>query len=124
MDIEEKLKEINAEDIIWIIYLGIIILSFYSNYKEREYITKRNVNSKVRYEKINVLIFTILIIVYIYFLKNSWKSLLDLKPTDHPKKKRLVYLSFIASLLIAVSGFIFLYIIIVDDDLDIEVAFN
>ena len=48
----------------------------------------------------------------------------NLKTWDTPKKKNLVYLSFLGSLLIAISGFIFLYISIVDENLDIELAFN
>ena len=124
MDIEDRIKQINAEDIIWIIYLGIIALSFYSNYKERQFLINKDNSSKLKYEKINVLIFTILIVVYLYFLKESCNGLRELKPSDSIKKKRLVYLSFIASLLIAISGFIFLYIVLVDDDLDTEVAFN
>ena len=62
--------------------------------------------------------------VYLYFLKDSVTSLMRLKQTDSPKKKKLVYLSFIGSLLIAISGFIFLYISYVDDNLDVELAFN
>ena len=40
------------------------------------------------------------------------------------KKKELITLSFIASLLIAISGFIFLYIAINDEDINVELAFN
>ena len=47
-----------------------------------------------------------------------------LRKTDSEQKKRLVTLSFIASLLITISGFIFLYIAIVDVDLNVELAFN
>ena len=38
--------------------------------------------------------------------------------------KNLIFLSFIASLLITISGFIFLYIAVNDEDLNIELAFN
>ena len=43
---------------------------------------------------------------------------------DSEKKKRLLYLSFLASLLIFISGIIFLYIAISDTDLNVELSFN
>ena len=123
-DINSKLKEINTEDIIWVIYLGIIFLSFYSNSLERKYYVKKDKIAKEKYQKIMIFIFAILFIVYIYFLKGSIDSLRKLKPTDNPKRKKLVMLSFVAALLITISGFIYLYIAIMDDNLDVELAFN
>lgn len=123
-EINEKLKILNTEDYIWLIYIGIIFMSWYSNSLERKYLTKNDIESKTKYQKIMVLIFTILIVIYLYFLKESINDIKNLKPWDTPKKKNLVYLSFLGSLLIAISGFIFLYISIVDENLDIELAFN
>lgn len=122
--LKDKLNELNIEDFIWIVYIGIIILSFYSNSLERKYFLTNDTESKKKYQNILILIFSILIIVYLYFLKSSFDDLKKLKPTDSEKKKRLVILSFIASLLIATSGFIYLYIAFVDDNLDVELAFN
>lgn len=123
-EINEKLKILNKEDYIWLIYIGIIFMSWYSNSLERKYFTENDIESKTKYQKIMVLIFTILIVIYLYFLKESINDIKNLKPWDTPKKKNLVYLSFLGSLLIAISGFIFLYISIVDENLDIELAFN
>ena len=123
-EINEKLKILNTEDYIWLIYIGIIFMSWYSNSLERKYFTENDIESKTKYQKIMVLIFTILIVIYLYFLKESINDIKNLKPWDPPKKKNLVYLSFLGSLLIAISGFIFLYISIVDENLDIELAFN
>lgn len=123
-EINEKLKILNTEDYIWLIYIGIIFMSWYSNSLERKYFTENDIESKTKYQKIMVLIFTILIVIYLYFLKESINDIKNLKPWDTPKKKNLVYLSFLSSLLIAISGFIFLYISIVDENLDIELAFN
>ena len=123
-EINNKLKEIKIEDFIWIIYIGIIILSFYSNSLEKKYFLYNDLLSKEKYRKILIFIFSILIVVYLYFLKDSYDSLNDLKLNDSDKKKNLTYLSFIGSLLIAISGFIFLYIALNDEDLDVELAFN
>ena len=123
-DLNKRLKQLNTEDKIWIIYIGIIIISFYSNNLERKYFVNNDYKSKKKYKTLTTLIFVILIIVYLYFLKDSIDSIRELKPTDSNKKKELVYLSFIGSLLIATSGFIFLYISIVDKNLTVEIAFN
>ncbi|MBR5662248.1 MAG: hypothetical protein IKX00_01185 [Bacilli bacterium] len=123
-EINQKIKEINTEDMIWIVYIGIIFLSFVSNHFERKYYLNNDINSREKYQKILIFIFSVLLIVYIYFLKGSIDSIKKLKETDSKKKKEMVYLSFIASLLIAISGVIFLYIAIIDDNLDVELAFN
>ena len=119
-----KLNQLNTEDFIWLIYLGIIIASWYSNSLERKYYVNNDLNSKKKYQRINIIIFSILLIVYIYFLKGSITDLKNLKQNDTYKKKKLVIYAFIASLLITISGTIFLYIALVDDNLDVEIAFN
>lgn len=123
-NINDKIKEINAEDVVWVIYLGIIFLSFYSNSLERKYYINNDLKAKEKYQKIIITIFIILFIVYIYFLKGAIKSIKQLKPSDSEKRKNLVYLSFIASLLLTISGALYLYIALVDNDLDVELAFN
>lgn len=123
-EISDKLREINNEDIIWVIYLGIIFLSFYSNNLERKYYTENNKTAKDKYQKIMIFIFAVLFIVYLYFLKSSIDSMKKLKPSDSSKKKELVILSFIASFLIVISGFLYLYIAITDNNLDVELAFD
>ena len=57
-----------------------------------------------------ILIISILIVVYFYFLKGSYNDYINLKESDSQKKKELITLSFIASLLIFISGIIYLYI--------------
>ena len=123
-NLEEKLKELKTEELIWIIYIGIIILSFYSNNLEREYFIFNDTISKEKYRKTMILIFSILIVVYLYFLKDAYDDYKDLKVYDSDEKKQLVTLSFIASLFIFISGIIFLYIAFKDENMDVELAFN
>ena len=123
-ELNKRLKQLNIEDFIWIIYLGIIALSFYSNNIERKYFISKNSSFKKKYQNINIIIFSILLIVYLYFFKNTIDDLKNLKPNDSEKKKKLVYFSFIGSLFIAISGIIFLYIAFTDKNLDVEIAFN
>lgn len=123
-EINKKLKELKGEDIIWYIYIGIIIASLYSNKLEREYFLTGNKIKKEDYRKITITIFIILLIGYIYFLNNAYQEVKNLNQKESTKKRNLTYLSFIASLLITISGIIFLYIAIVDENLDVEIAFN
>lgn len=123
-ELNKKLKQLSTEDFIWLIYIGIIILSWYSNTFERKYFIYNDRQSKEKYRKLTMLIFTILIIVYTYFLKDSYEEIKSLKPYDSERKKNLTYLSFLGSLLIAISGAIFLVISILDESIEIEIAFN
>ncbi len=122
--VKEKLKQLDIEDFIWLVYIGIIFFSWYSNSLERKYFFTNNLFCKEKYRKIMILIFSILLIVYMYFLKSSVDDIRKLNSFDSPNKRKLVYMSFVASLLIAFSGFIFLYIAFVDENLDVELAFN
>ena len=123
-ELNKKLKQLKTEDFIWLIYIVIIIMSWYSNTLERKYFINNDLQSREKYRKIMILIFSILIIVYLYFLKDSFDNLKNIRLDDSNKVKNLTYLSFIGSLLIAISGFIFLYIAIKDEELNVELAFN
>jgi len=96
----------------------------YSNNLERNYFIYNDEVSREKYRKTLIIIFSILVIVYIYFLKSSFDDIRSINPFDSEKKKKLVYLSFIGSLLVAISGFIFLYIAYSDESIDVEIAFN
>ena len=123
-ELDNKLKELKIEDFIWFIYIGIIILSWYSNTLERKYFIYNDLESKEKYRKIIILIFSILVIIYLYFLNSSKEEINSLKPSDSNQKKTLTYLSYLASFLIVISGLIYLYIAIVDTELRVELAFN
>lgn len=123
-ELENKLKQLDIEDFIWLIYIGIIIMSWYSNSLERDFFVNNNETSKIKYRNIIIIIFSVLVAVYIYFFKDSLDDVKNLKPTDSKKKRNLISISFIASTLILISGLMFLYIAIEDEDLNVELAFN
>ena len=60
-ELNDKLKELKIEDFIWVIYIGIIILSWYSNALERRYYVYNDLESKEKYRKIIIFIFSILV---------------------------------------------------------------
>lgn len=123
-ELNRKLRQLNIEDFIWLVYIGIILLSWFSNNLERKYFIYNDHVSKEKYRKIMILIFSILIVVYLYFFKDSYDDLKNISSFDSDKQKELTTLSFIGSLLIVISGFIFLCIAIMDEELNVELAFN
>ena len=115
----EKLKEIQIEDLIWCIYIVLILLSIYSNHFEKRYYLYNDIKSKEDYRKLNIFIFSVAVIIYLYFVSDGYKSLINSKT---PKAKDLNTLNFTASTLILIGGLIFLYIAITDEDLNTEIA--
>ena len=123
-EVEDKLRQIKIENYIWIIYIIIIGISYYSNYLEKDYFINNSIESKEKYRESLIIIFSILLIIYLYFTVDAYKSVLSLKENDSKEKKDLVTLSFIGSILILISGIIFLYVAYKDYNLDVELAFN
>lgn len=121
-NINKRLKQIKTENNIWIIYLFIIGFSFYANKLEKDYFINNNIKSKELYRKINASIFTILIVIYSYFEKDSLESFFNKNKSNSQKK--FDTLSLIATTAVLLSGIIFLYIIITDNNLEEEIAFN
>ena len=122
MNYQERLKQIKIENNIWIIYFIIIALSYYANYFEKDYFLTKNKKSKETYRKLNSFIFIILIIIYSYFEKESFSSFKNKNKSIEQNKYDT--LSLIASTLVLISGFIFLYIILEDENIGTEIAFN
>lgn len=120
----DKLEDIKVENFVWIIYIGIIILSWYANSVEKNFILYNDEKSRKEYQNIMILIFSVLLVIYYYFAKDSYNDVKDLNNNDTKKKKILTYASFIGSALILLSGIIFLMIAIVDEEIDVEIAFN
>ena len=123
-EITDKLKDIATEDKIWFIYILIIFASWYANSLEKRYFIDNDYQCKKQYRKTMILIFSILIIVYFYFFKSSFDDISKLTCFDSLKKRKLTELSAMGSLMIVVSGLIFLYIAYRDTDIDVEIAFN
>ncbi len=123
-DIQDRIKTIKIENYIWIIYIIIILLSWYANSKEIKYILFNDEKSKKQYQNLLIFIFTILVIIYLYFTKEGYDDINKLSIYDSNKKVVLTYASYIGSVLILISGIIFLIIAITDDNIDTEIAFN
>lgn len=120
----DKLEDIKIENFVWIIYIGIIILSYYANSKEKKFLLYNDEKARREYQDLLILIFSILVIIYTYFAKDSYDDLKNLDENDSDKKKILHLASFIGSMLVLISGFIFLSIAVLDEEINVELAFN
>ena len=123
-DLMNRLIALKIEDTIWIVLIGLILLSFYGNNIERDYLITGNEIQKEKYRHLTTFIFTVATLVYLYYAIDSKTSYQKLKPTDSQKKKINTTLSFLASILILCAGIIYIYISITDTELDIELAYN
>ena len=122
--IEERLKQITLENYIWGIYIFLIILCFISNYYEKNYFLTNNQISKEKYRYILIFIFLVALLVYLYFLYDSYKIYKNISIYDSKMKNDFAEYSLVGSILIFVAGAIFLYIAINDQEIETELAFN
>ena len=124
MDSTDILDEIEIENFIWIIYLVIIVFSFIANAFEKDYYINNNLESKNKYRTINIFIFSIALLIYLYFFRGNYKIVSELNEYDSYDKRKFNELNLVASFLIVIAGIILLYIAIFDKNLDTEIAFN
>ncbi len=121
---QKRLKQIKIENFIWFIYLILISLSILANEYEKKYFCFHDLIAKEKYRKLTIGIFSVAIIIYFYFFFDSYQDIKTNNYYKSMKNKNLSNLSLLGSTLILISGIIFLYIAIVDKDLEIELAFN
>lgn len=81
----KRLKDIKVENYIWVIYIGIIILSWYANNMEKDYLINKDKESKCLYQALMILIFSILLLIYSYFTFDSYSDYKSVK--EFNKKK-------------------------------------
>lgn len=120
----EIIKEIETENFVWVIYLFIIGLSFLANKFEKDYYINGNIDDKEKYRIINIFIFSVVLVIYIYFFKENIKSVNKLNCNDSYEKIMFNKLNLLATSLIVIAGIIYLYIAIKDKNLETEIAFN
>ncbi len=117
-DIEETLKEIKEEDIIWIIYIFLVIFALVSNYFEKQFITKRKKKDEKTFRSINIFIFSVTFLIYLYFVLLNYKHIKKLDATSSFRDQLFTNASFISSLLFLIGGAIALLIAIFGTDED------
>ena len=120
---EEILREIEIENYIWIVYLVLIITSYWANKEEVKYFLFNDMKAKKKYRYALIFVFSIACVIYYYFFQSSYKSYKSLTKYDSDSKVFFETINFIGTLLVLIAGIIFLFIAIFDEHIETEIAF-
>ena len=115
----DKLKQINIENIIIYIYFILLLLYLYANKIEVNYLNNQNYQDKENYRTILFIVFGINLIITLYYTIESFKELNNNKDENI---KFLKELSALASFLILIASIIILYITYKDTNIDLEIS--
>ena len=115
----KEIKYINIENIIWIIYLFIILFNLYSNYLEKKYINNKDKEALIKFHRINETISFIIIFIYIYFLYISYKGIKDNK---NKKLDNLLNINLVVSILFFIGGLLSFYTVKNIDTINEQIA--
>ena len=114
---EKLLKNIKIEDYIWIINAFIVVFALLSNNYERDYIINNNLKSKKIFKNINIGIFIVLFIIYLYFAFLRYDKAKHLN-LQNKKEATIDEANLVASILIVIASLIYL----VDEILDSNIS--
>ena len=106
----KQLTRVKDENVIWIIYLFVIIFNFISNKYERDYLMYKNIKDKRIYKTINKTLVIVLFLLYLYFLGLSIEDFKDLNNKSTIKEINDTKLSVITNILFLVGGAIVIYL--------------
>ena len=120
--LESRLKQIEIEDFVFLIFIILIFLAYYANTQEKNYFITGNKQSKQEYYYIQIIVFLVTVIISAYYLYESYKEANSLKYQAPSERKDYANLSFIGSFSALVAGLVFLYIAITDTEIDAEIS--
>ncbi len=118
----ERLKQIDIENQIFIIYYIIITLSIISNEYEKKYFMYGDEVDRETYRNLLLIIFWVVFLIYLYYTIIGIEGLGG--ESNNPEVDKLNKLSVLANVLVLISAIIYLYIIYKDRDINVEVVFS
>jgi len=121
-ELNERLRKIDIEDNFFILFIILIVFAFIANNYEKRYFINQNGSDKSKYYYLQVIIFSIVVLVNIYYVYGSYLDVVNLESNSNEKLKRFNELNLIASIFALMAGSILLYIAIVDVDIDAEIS--
>lgn len=123
-ELEERIEAIRQENFVWIIYLVVIGISYYANKLEIDYFKTNNEESAKWYRYLEILVFSIVTIIYLYFTIKDYMEVMSLSDDDSYNKKKYAYLSLISDVAVLFAAGILLYIAIDDRNIEAEIFFD
>ena len=115
-NINEKLRKLRIEDFIWIVYFFIAAAALYSNKDERDYLLYNNKKAYHEKKTINITIFVIALIIYIYFVLNTTEDLAKIPQNFNNQAYVDRFAQLVAALLFLAGGIIYLIVEIRDPE--------
>lgn len=106
--LNDKLKRLRNEDLIWIIYFFLIVFALYANKLDRDYLINHNPSSYRREKNINITIFFISFFIYLYFVLLLTKDIGKMENNFRNPQYRSTFIQLIAALLFLIGGAIYL----------------
>lgn len=122
-ELEKRLEQLKVEDFLWLVLIGLLILSISNNETERHFLITKDERSKTKYRYTQIFIFSIAILIYLYYAITSYEDVTSLN-NNNPQRSSHAYLSFISSLSILFAGILLLYIATTDVNVETEIALN
>lgn len=110
MNIGIRLQRLNNEDMIWVIYLFIAIAAIISDKFERDFILSKNTIAHKKFRTINIVVLTVALFIYIYFVFLNYEDVATLKKEVTKKEVILTHASLVAALLFLIGGIITLFV--------------
>ena len=123
-ELEERIRAIRQENFVWIIYLVVIGISYYANKLEIDYFKTNNEESAKWYRYLEILVFSIVTIIYLYFTIKDYMEVMSLSDDGSYNKKKYAYLSLISDVAVLFAAGILLYIAIDDRNIEAEIFFD
>ena len=117
-ELKKRINEINTENVVFLIFIILIIMSYVANSFEKKYFLYSDNSYKKIYYYIQVVIFFVVVSVNLYYVYISYLEVANLSRCSSYKKIKYAYLDYYASIFALIAGLILLYVAI--DDVDIE----
>lgn len=72
--LDDDLKRLNFEDIVFVILIVITIMNIYANQLQKKYIKDKDISSQIEANKIYLFVLVVGLILYFYFLYRNYHS--------------------------------------------------
>lgn len=120
--LEKRLKEIKIENVVFLIFIILILLAYYANEREVDYFLNRDQKAKNDYYYLMIIIFLVVVIVSGYYFYDCYKEVLSNNDKCFSKESKYAYLELMANGATFVAGLIYLYIAVTDKNIDAEIS--
>ena len=122
MNIFNRLRRLNSENKIWIIYFFIAAFALLANHYEKDFLLKKDINDYQKEKTIHIVIFLVAFFIYLYFVLVFTEDLNNMEKNFNNAKYRNTFLQLIAALLFLIGGAIYLVQEVLNNEIE-EIGF-